>query len=118
MTIKELAGHSNLATTERYMHLRQVNQDEAVALLALAAKRTEERNVRAGDAASDASASGRNTGEAGAGNRGPEESRNKFEDLDDKNERGVRDLKAFKAYLLTVRSHTYLWRNIMELLAF
>ncbi len=37
MTIKELAGHSGLATTERYMHLRQVNEDEAVALLEQAA---------------------------------------------------------------------------------
>ena len=66
LTIKELAGHRHLATTERYMHLRQVNKDEAVALLEQAAQRTEGRNVRAGDGAPGASASGEILEKAGA----------------------------------------------------
>jgi integrase len=72
MTIKELAGHSNLATTERYMHLRQVNKDEAGALLEQAAQRTQERNVRAGEGPSDASASGEILEKAGPGLGSPD----------------------------------------------
>jgi len=52
LTIKELAGHSSLTTTERYMHLRQVNKDDAVILLERAGQRMDDENTRAADTAS------------------------------------------------------------------